>query len=176
MAVLPIRLYGDPVLTKKAAEVEKVDESVLKLVQDMFDTLHKAEGLGLAANQVGVLKRVFVVDLSGVKPGENPVTLINPVMLEKSGEIIGEEGCLSIPGVYEDVLRAKKVTFKGWDLSGKEKIIPGEDLLSRVMQHELDHLNGILFIEHISKVRKELLETKLNKISEKSLVSKKMFF
>ncbi len=176
MSVLPIRLYGDPVLREKAGEITRVDNSIIELVRDMFDTLKEAQGLGLAANQVGVLKRVFVVNLSHVKEGESPFAIINPVMQDKTGEIIGEEGCLSIPGIYEDVLRAQKVTFKGLDLSGKEIIIQGEDLLSRVMQHELDHLNGILFIDHLSKIKREQLDIKLNKISEKVLVSKKSSF
>ncbi len=176
MSVVPIRLYGDPVLREKAAEITRVDDSILKLVADMFDTLRQAQGLGLAANQVGVLKRVFVVNLSHVKEGESPLVLINPVLTDKAGEIIGEEGCLSIPGIYEDVLRAKNVTFKGIDLTGKETIIQAEDLLSRVMQHELDHLNGILFIDHLSKIKREEIDTKLDKISEKSLESKRSFF
>lgn len=176
MSVLPIRLYGDPILREKAAEITRVDNSVIELVRDMFDTLKDAQGLGLAANQVGVLKRVFVVNLSHVKEGESPFAIINPVMVDKTGEIIGEEGCLSIPGIYEDVLRAKKVTFKGLDLTGQDIIIQGEDLRSRVMQHELDHLNGILFIDHLSKIKREEINSKLNKISEKVLVSKKSSF
>ena len=176
MSVLPIRLYDDPILRQKALEISMVDDSIVKLVQDMFDTLKEAQGLGLAANQVGVLKRVFVVNLSNVKEGESPLAIINPVLIDKSGETIGEEGCLSIPGIYEDVLRAKKVTFKGLDIAGKEITIQAEDLLSRVMQHELDHLNGILFIDHLSKIKKEEIDFKLDKISEKSLESKRSFF
>ncbi len=173
MAVLPIRIYGDPVLRQRADEVPKVDDSVVKLISDMLETLKQESGLGLAANQVGVLKRVFVVNLSHVKEGEKPFAIINPVMLDKSSEIIGEEGCLSIPGIFEDVVRAKKVTFKGLDVSGKEITLQAEDLLARVMQHELDHLNGILFIDHLSKIQREQIESKLNKISEKILEVKK---
>jgi len=176
MAVLPIRIYGDPVLRQRAVEILKVDDSVVKLVSDMFDTLKQENGLGLAANQIGVLKRVFIVNLSHVKEGEKPFAIINPVMLDKSGEIIGEEGCLSVPGIFEDVVRAKRVTFKGIDISGKEITIQAEDLLSRVMQHELDHLNGILFIDHLSKIKREQIDSKLNKISEKSLEVKKSSF
>ncbi|OGC74926.1 MAG: peptide deformylase [candidate division Zixibacteria bacterium RBG_16_40_9] len=176
MSVVPIRLYGDPVLREKATEITRVNDSIIKLVADMLDTLKEAQGLGLAANQVGVLKRVFVVNLSHVKEGETPFAIMNPVLMDKAGEIIGEEGCLSIPGIYEDVLRAKKVTFKGLDIAGKEITIQAEDLLSRVMQHELDHLNGILFIDHLSKIKKEEIDFKLDKISEKSLESKRSFF
>ena len=173
MAVLPIRIYGDPVLRQRAAEILKVDDSVVKLVSDMLETLKQENGLGLAANQVGVLKRVFVVNLSHVKEGEKPLAIINPVLVDKAGEIIWEEGCLSIPGIFEDVVRAKKVTFKGIDISGKEITIQAEDLLSRVMQHELDHLNGILFIDHLSKIKREQIDSQLNKISEKALEVKK---
>ena len=173
MVVLPIKIYGDPVLRQRAGEIPKLDDSVVKLVSDMLETLKQENGLGLAANQVGVLKRVFVVNLSHVKEGEKPLAIINPVLVDKAGEIIGEEGCLSIPGIFEDVVRAKKVTFKGIDISGKEITIQAEDLLSRVIQHELDHLNGILFIDHLSKIKLEQIDSQLNKISEKALEVKK---
>jgi len=176
MSVLPIRIYGDPVLRERAKEIPQVDDSVVKLITDMFDTLKQENGLGLAANQVGILKRVFVVNISHVKEGEKPFALINPILVDKASEIIGEEGCLSIPGIFEDVVRAKKVTFKGLDLNGKEIEIKAEDLLARVMQHELDHLNGILFIDHLSKIKREEIDSKLNKISEKSLEIKKSSF
>lgn len=176
MSVLPISIYGDPVLRERATEILKVDDSIIKLVSDMFDTLKQESGLGLAANQVRVLKRVFIVNLSQVKEGETPFAIINPEIVDKSGEIIGEEGCLSIPGIFEEVVRAKRVTFKGLDVSGKEITLQAEDLLARVMQHELDHLNGILFIDHLSKIKREQIDSELNKIYEKSLEVKKSSF
>lgn len=164
MAELPIRIYGDPVLRQKAQKVSQIDAAVIKLVQDMFDTLRQASGLGLAANQVGSLKRVFIVDLSRVVPSSKPLVFINPVLLKSEGEQVGEEGCLSIPGIYEDVPRFKKVTFSAQDLSGQEFTLEGTDLLARVMQHELDHLNGILFIDHLSEVIRENLGPRLKQL------------
>ena len=161
MAVLPIRIYGDPVLKRKAKEIMKPDASVIQLVQNMFDTLRQASGLGLAANQVGSLQRVFIVDLSKVLPSSTPMVFINPVILNSEGEQIGEEGCLSIPGIYEDVPRFKKVKFSAQDLSGQEFTLEASDLLARVMQHELDHLDGILFLDRLSEVVRANLATKL---------------
>jgi peptide deformylase len=164
MAVLPIRIYGDPVLRQKAEKVSQVDSAVIRLVQDMFDTLRQASGLGLAANQVGSLKRVFIIDLSKVIPSSKPVVFINPVMLKSEGEQVGEEGCLSIPGIYEDVPRFKQVTFSAQDLSGKEFTLEAMDLLARVMQHELDHLNGTLFIDRLSEVVRTNLASRLKQL------------
>lgn len=161
MAVLPIRIYGDPVLRQKAREIKKIDSTLIGLVQNMFDTLQQASGLGLAANQVGSLQRVFVVDLSKVIPTSQPMVLINPLMRESQGEQIGEEGCLSIPGIYEDVPRFKEVKFSALDLSGKTITVRGSDLLARVLQHELDHLDGILFIDRLSEVVRNNLVPKL---------------
>ena len=164
MAVLPIRIYGDPILKHKSKEIVKLDSSVIKLVQDMFDTLRQASGLGLAANQVGSLQRVFIVDLSKVVPSSKPRVFINPAMLNSEGEQIGEEGCLSIPGIYEDVPRFKKVKFSALDLSGKEFVLEASDLLARVMQHELDHLDGILFLDRLSEVARTNLAPKLKQL------------
>jgi len=161
MAVLPIRFYGNPVLRKKAKEITRPDASVIQLVQNMFDTLRQASGLGLAANQVGSLQRVFIVDLSKVVPSSTPMVFINPAMLNSEGEQIGEEGCLSIPGIYEDVPRFKKVKFSAQDLSGQEFTLEASDLMARVMQHELDHLDGILFLDRLSEVVRANLATKL---------------
>src|SRR5574341_1327649 len=164
MAVLPIRIYGDPVLRKKAKDIAKPDATVIQLVQNMFDTLRQASGLGLAANQVGSLQRVFIVDLSKVVPSSTPMVFINPVMLNSEEEQIGEEGCLSIPGIYEDVPRFKKVKFSALDLSGTEFVIDASDLLARVMQHELDHLDGILFLDRLSEVVRANLTPKLKQL------------
>jgi len=164
MAVLPIRIYGDPVLRKKAKEIAKPDAAVIQLVQNMFDTLRQASGLGLSANQVGSLQRVFIVDLSKVVPSSTPMVFINPAILGSEGEQIGEEGCLSIPGIYEDVPRFKKVKFSALDLSGQEFVIEASDLMARVMQHELDHLDGILFLDRLSEVVRANLAPKLKQL------------
>src|SRR4030067_1151285 len=164
MAVLPIRIYGDPALRQRAKEIKEIDSGAIRLAQDMFDTLRQASGLGLAANQVGCLQRIFVVDLSKVIPESKPVVLLNPVMLKSEGEQVGEEGCLSIPGIYEDVPRFKKVKFSAQDLSGKEFSLEASDLLARVMQHELDHLDGILFLDRLSEVIRTSLAPKLKNL------------
>ena len=171
MAVLPIRIYGDRVLRQKAREVEKIDATIIKLVQDLFDTLQQASGLGLAANQVGSLQSVFVVDLGKVIPSSQPLVLINPVLLKSEGEQVGEEGCLSIPGIYADVSRFKKVKFSALDLSGKEFTVEASDLLARVMQHELDHLEGILFLDRLSEVVRRTLAPKLKHLQPSTVKS-----
>ena len=169
MSVLPIRFYGDPVLRQKAKTIEKLDSGIITLVQDMFDTLHQASGLGLAANQVGALKRVFVVDLSKIIPSSKPLVFVNPILLESEGQQIGEEGCLSIPGIYENVPRYKNVKFSAQDLSGREFSLDASDLLARVLQHELDHINGTLFIDHLSQVVRNGLASKLNNLQPLSV-------
>lgn len=161
MAVLPIRIYPDPVLRQKAKKVNDLDSRTIQLVQDMFDTLRLASGLGLAANQVGVLQKLFVVELSKVNPNGKPLVFINPVLLNKDGQQVGEEGCLSIPGIYEDIPRFKTVKLSAQDLSGQEFVMDASDLLARVIQHELDHLNGILFIDHLSEVVRDSLAPRL---------------
>jgi peptide deformylase len=164
MAVLPIRFYGDAVLRQRAQEIKKIDTGVLKLAQDLFDTFRQASGLGLAANQVGSLHRIFVVDLSKVIPESKPLVMINPVLLKSEGEQVGEEGCLSIPGIYEDVPRFKMVKFSAQDLAGREFVLEASDLLARVMQHELDHLDGILFLDRLSEVVRTGLAPRLKNL------------
>lgn len=169
MAVLPIHFYGDPALRQKAKTIDRLDSGIITLVRDMFDTLRQASGLGLAANQVGALKRVFVVDLSKIIPSSKPIVLINPFLLKSEGQQVGEEGCLSIPGIYEDIPRFKNVKFSAQDLSGKEFSLDASDLLARVLQHELDHLNGILFIDHLSQVVRNGLASKLKHLQPLSV-------
>ncbi|SJZ30944.1 peptide deformylase [Selenihalanaerobacter shriftii] len=144
MAVLPIREIGDPVLRTKTKSVEKVTDKTRKLLKDMADTMHDADGVGLAAPQIGVSKKIFVVDI-----GEGLIKLINPELMESSGQEIDEEGCLSIPGESGKVSRAKKVVIKGLNQAGKEVEIEAEGLLARALQHELDHLDGVLFVDKV---------------------------
>ncbi len=166
MAVLRLRKYGDPVLRKKAEEIGEIDEGVKKLASDMVETLKSIGGIGLAGNQVGVAKRIFVIDRTHIDGEEKPLIMINPELVEISGQQVFEEGCLSAPGIYENVTRSGKVKVRGSTLEGKKIEIEGEGLLSRALLHEMDHLSGILFIDHLSTIRRKLLGKKLRKISE----------
>ena len=142
MALRNIVTLGDEVLRKKCRPVGEVTERIQTLVDDMIETLHDANGVGLAAPQVGVMRRIFVVDI-----GEGPIVLINPEIIEMSGEQTGEEGCLSLPGKAGTVTRANYVKIKGLDREGNEQVYEGTELLARAFQHENDHLDGILYID-----------------------------
>ncbi|MCK4402406.1 MAG: peptide deformylase [Dehalococcoidia bacterium] len=145
MAVLKIRTLPDPVLRRKAKKVTKIDGSIQKLIDDMIDTMHAAPGVGLAAPQIGVSLRVAVIEL----PGEELITLINPAIIKKQGERIVAEACLSVPGYQGEIKRAVTVKVKAQDRQGREIRLKGEELLAHALEHELDHLNGILYIDHI---------------------------
>jgi peptide deformylase len=140
-----IRLIGDPVLRQRASEVADVDGKLARLAEDMITTMYEAPGLGLAAPQVGVQKRLFVFDV-----GEGPQTIINPEIRESSGEWAYDEGCLSIPDLTFELIRPKEVHLVGYDLEGNELSIEADEILARCFQHELDHLDGVLFIERLS--------------------------
>jgi peptide deformylase len=140
-----IRLIGDPVLRQRATEVADVDGKLVKLAEDMLTTMYEAPGLGLAAPQVGVQKRLFVYDI-----GEGPQVVVNPEIRETRGEWGYDEGCLSIPGMSFELLRPKEVHLVGYDLEGNELSIEADEVLARAFQHELDHLDGVLFIERLS--------------------------
>lgn len=148
MAIIPIRTMPDTVLRQKARRVKNIDGSIHRLVDDMLKTMHDAPGVGLAAPQVGISLRLAVIQL----PEEEEIVLINPQIARRAGEAVGVEGCLSIPGYVADVQRAAKVTVKALDRDGKEIRLRGEDLLARVLQHEIDHLNGVLFIDHLDSL------------------------
>jgi peptide deformylase len=170
MAILPIKIYGDPALRKQAKEITRVDGNIRKLAFDMLKTVKEAGGIGLAANQIGEEKKLFVIDRSffSTSPGEDsPLIVINPVLVESHGEQTAEEGCLSIPGTFADVKRQLEVLVKGIDLDEKEIQIEAKGFLSRVLLHEIDHLNGLLFIDHLSSIRRRLLAKKLRKLSTK---------
>ncbi|MDI3546419.1 MAG: peptide deformylase [Halanaerobiales bacterium] len=150
MAILNIRKIGDPVLRSKAKEVEEVTDKTRDLLDNMAETMYDAPGIGLAAPQVGILQRVIVVD---VEDDNGLLELINPEIISVSEEkAIMEEGCLSIPEEKGHVVRAKKVTVRGLNRNGKEVIIEAEDLLARALQHEIDHLDGVLFVDKLVKV------------------------
>ncbi|EOD01313.1 peptide deformylase [Caldisalinibacter kiritimatiensis] len=144
MALRQLRYEGDPILRKKSREVKEINDRIKTLIEDMIDTMYKEEGVGLAAPQVGILKRIAVIDI-----GKGPIRLINPEIVSGEGEEIDVEGCLSIPGKNGKVKRPKKVKVKYIDLEGNEKYIEGEGLLARALCHEIDHLNGILFIDKV---------------------------
>jgi peptide deformylase len=163
MAIREILLIGDPILTRKSAPVERVDEEIVRLARDMVETVHAAPGVGLAAPQLGVGKRVIVVDLSvGEDEGALHV-LVNPEILSKEGEAVCEEGCLSVPDIREKVSRPYRVVVRGLDLEGRNVEVEGEDLLARALCHEIDHLDGILFVEKLSALKRKLIKNKLKK-------------
>jgi len=165
MPVSPIRIYGDSVLRKKAKEITRVDGRIKKLASEMLSTLKDAGGIGLSANQVGEEQRIFVVNRSLFQADDTPLIIINPEIVDLRDEQTEEEGCLSIPGTYADVTRPLELTVKGIDLNEKEIIVEAKGLLSRVLAHEIDHLNGILFIDHLSSIKRKLLSKKLRKLS-----------
>ena len=148
MAVLPVVCYPDAVLRQKAKRVSNIDGSIQRLIDDMVDTMHEVEGVGLAAPQVGVSLRVIVIEL----PGEETLALVNPQIVKRSGERSVEEGCLSVPGYRGEIERSLKVTAKGLDRSGKEVRVRGEGLLAQAIEHEVDHLNGTLYIDHLESM------------------------
>ncbi|MGH9115603.1 MAG: peptide deformylase [Acidimicrobiales bacterium] len=149
-----IRLFGDPVLTQRSAEVTDMDGSLARLVDDMVETMHDARGLGLAAPQVGVQKRLFVYQL----PDRDPVAIVNPTIVESRGEWECDEGCLSIPGLFFPIVRPKEIHLTGWDLDGREVSIEADEIEARCFQHELDHLDGRLLISMLDKdQRKEAM-------------------
>ncbi|MHB1487976.1 MAG: peptide deformylase [Acidimicrobiales bacterium] len=144
MATYDIRVFGDPVLKQKAADIDKVDDNLVRLSRDMCETMYAAPGIGLAAPQVGVQKRLFVYDV-----GDGPCTVMNPVISESRGEWAYEEGCLSVPGLYFSIVRPAEVHLNGFDLDGNEVDIEADGLLARVFQHELDHLDGVLLLARL---------------------------
>ncbi len=157
MAVLPIQFAGDPVLRQKAKKVNKIDDSIQKLIDDMIETMRDAPGVGLAANQVGKALRVIVMEIPELDDRENVrkdlYVLINPQIVKRSGERELDEGCLSVPGYKAVVPRSVKVTVKGLDREGKEIRIKAEDnLLAEAIEHEVDHINGILYIDHLDSM------------------------
>lgn len=160
MAILKIHKYGSPILREKALTVNKVDDEIKKLTEDMIETMYAEEGAGLAAPQVGISKRIIIVDTED----RGAMVLINPVISNREGESIEEEGCLSVPGIYTEVRRSAKVTVHAMDLNGEKIKITEEGFLAIVLQHEIDHLNGYLFIDRLSPAKKIMLKEQLNNI------------
>jgi len=163
-----ICIYGDPVLRKSAEEVTEFDKNLYRIAECLTETMYGHEnGIGLAAPQIGVSSKLTVIDLSFGTEYDKILTMVNPEIVEAEGESIGEEGCLSIPGIYEPVARTSRIYTRFQDLEGNIKELEAEDYLARVIQHEVDHLNGILFVDRLSTVKRKLLSRKLRELSKK---------
>jgi peptide deformylase len=175
MAVLEILTYPDKRLALKSTPVEKVDEEIRRLIDDMFETMYLSDGVGLAAPQVGVTQRIIVVDCAPRPEGEDketplkprePYVVVNPEIVEKSGSIIWEEGCLSVPGYVDEIERAEKVVVRGLGREGEPISIEAEGLLAVCLQHEIDHLEGVLFVDRLSRLKQAMVKKKLKKRAE----------
>ena len=164
--VYKIVKYPDPILEQKSVPVTAFGtEELRQLVANMFETMYASKGVGLAAPQIGISERITVIDCAPANDGEpRPIVLINPEVIRKEGKQTGEEGCLSIPGFREDVTRAKNAVVRAYNEMGETIEVTGEDLLARAMQHEIDHLNGVLFLSHLSPLKRDLIKRKIKKL------------
>jgi len=163
--IYPIVKYGDPVLEREAETVTEFDTPELhQFIEDMFDSMYAAKGVGLAAPQIGVSRKIAVIDVSNAENPADKLVLINPQILKVEGRQVGEEGCLSIPGFREQVRRGKRVTVRAQNVKGETFEMTGEDLLARAFLHETDHLYGKLYIKHISALKRELIRGKVRKL------------
>lgn len=167
MALLKILHYPNPNLRKTAAPVMEVNQEIRKLIDDMFETMYEDNGIGLAAIQVGIEKQIFVIDISEER--NQPLVFINPVFIEKEGMQKHQEGCLSVPGIFAEVKRAKSVKVEALDKNGEKFTLEATDLLAVVIQHEYDHLLGKLFVDHLSPLKRQLLKKKMKKLHRKNL-------
>src|SRR5579862_3014765 len=156
--------FGDPVLEKPAAPITVFDDELKKLVEDMFESMYAAHGVGLAAPQIGIARRIAVIDVTFKEDPDAKIVLVNPEIVHTEGKQSSNEGCLSLPEFRENVTRAMKVTARAQDLSGKTIEVEGEELLARALLHETDHLNGKLFISHISALKRDLIKRKIRKL------------
>jgi len=164
--IYPIVKYGDPILEKPTATIKKFDAALEELAEDMFASMYAASGVGLAAPQVGFSMRLTVVDVTGGKNPEAKIVLVNPEIIHAEGEVREEEGCLSIPGFRGYVMRPQFVTVRAQNAKGEPFEIRGENLLARAFCHEIDHLNGILFIQHLSMLKRDLIKRKIKKLKK----------
>jgi len=167
MAVLEILKYPHPTLKKWSKEVDRIDGEVKKLIEDMTETMYQANGVGLAACQVGVPQRIIVVDVSPIDPQQSFFAMINPEVIAEEGEIDHEEGCLSVPDCFEKLRRKEKIRVRGISPEGKGMEIAGEGILAIALQHEIDHINGILILDRISRLKREIYRNKLKKEKRK---------
>ena len=164
--IYPIVKFGNPVLEKPSEKVTVFDDELRKLIEDMFESMYAARGVGLAAPQIGIARRIAVVDVTFKEDPEAKLVLINPEIIHKEGRHAQSEGCLSIPDFRENVSRAKVVTVRAQDVNGKVFEKTGDDLLARAFQHETDHLNGKLYISHISALKRDLIKRKIKKLKK----------
>jgi len=167
MTIKPLIILPDPILRQVSAPIEQVDDAVRNLSSDMLETMYDAPGIGLAAIQIGIDRRMLVIDLSKDDEEKKPQVFINPEILQSSDErSVYEEGCLSIPDYYAEVERPAKITVKYLGLDGKEQLLEADGLLATCLQHEIDHLNGVLFIDYISRLKREMVIKKFTKASK----------
>ena len=163
MSLLSIVNCLDPILRKKCQPVKNINDKLIKLSEDMIETMYESGGLGLAANQVGLSSDLFVINISIQKEERSPIVIINPTITASEDKEMGEEGCLSIPDIFTEVERAQRVEVKGYNLKGNEARYEAEGFLARAFQHEMDHLNGILFWDNLGKVKRDILKRKFRK-------------
>lgn len=171
MAVLSIRKYGDDVLRRHTEPVISFDETLQALIDDMVETMHAAPGIGLAANQVGISSRLAVIDLSAGKRPAGLHVLINPEVIEKQGAVTDDEGCLSVPDFTENVMRPERVHVRYLDRNGDPREITGEGLLARALAHEIDHLDGKLFIDHLRGFKRDRIVKRIQKLTKAGMWS-----
>jgi peptide deformylase len=162
--IRPILRYGQAPLHQPASDVAAIDDDLQRLVDDMIETMYAAPGVGLAATQVGVLQRVFVIDVSLGRSAPDLIVMINPVFVERDGMQLEEEGCLSVPGFNATVVRPARAVVRGLDRTGTERIVEGRDLLARAFQHEMDHLDGTVFVDRLRGIKKDLIVRKIHKL------------
>jgi peptide deformylase len=164
--IRPILRYGERPLHDKAADVTAFDEALQRLIDDMIETMYAAPGVGLAATQVGVLRRVFVVDLSVGRTASDLIVMVNPSFVSREGTQLEEEGCLSAPGFNATVVRPRQAVVSGFDRHGNEQRIEAKDLLARAFQHEIDHLDGVVFIDRLRGIKREMIVRKIQKLKK----------
>jgi len=162
--IRPILRYGEPPLHQPSAQVETFDDPFQQLVDDMIETMYAAPGIGLAATQIGIPKRVFVTDVSNGRDRRALIVMANPVVVERDGMQLEEEGCLSVPGFNATVVRPSRIVVRGLDRYGNELTIEGKALLARAFQHELDHLDGLLFVDRLRGIKRDLIVRRIHKL------------
>jgi peptide deformylase len=171
MPVTRILIYPDPILQARAVAIENIDARVARLAGEMAETMYAALGVGLAAPQVGVSERLIVLNARHSEGTHELITLVNPEIIEAEGRIIEEEGCLSLPGIRENVARSKRVLIRGYDLNERKREMEAEGLLAVAFQHEIDHLEGILFIDRISRLKRRIVQRKMHKLMQEDQTS-----
>jgi peptide deformylase len=162
--IRPILRYGEAPLHQPAVDVAAIDDELQRLVDDMIETMYAAPGVGLAATQIGVSRRIFVIDVSLGRSAQDLIVMINPVFVERDGMQLEEEGCLSIPGFNATVVRPARAIVRGLDRTGTEHTVEGQDLLARAFQHEMDHLDGTVFVDRLRGIKKDLIVRKIHKL------------